>query len=503
MQYFFIGCAFWGTVAFIIYSLRPKGVLSSRSVLSANRTDKYTAALVMSAVILLCILPMSLSPSWNGDIPMHRNQYEVLAESFLDGRLDLDYGDMDPGLLEMDNPYDPEARKEAGVHYHWDHALYNGKYYMYFGVVPVLILFLPFRWLTGSNLTTYHATQIFTAFIIWGIFSLFSLISRKILRRVNLAVYLSLSAAVSIMSVWYFSSAPALYCTAISAGVCMQIWSLYFYMRAVWDSNEGKQCVRFSIVGSILGALTFGCRPTVALINFFTAPLFLYCLKKRRELNWPQITAVFSPFIVIGVLLMLYNYARFDNPFEFGQSYQLTVADQTGYKDSPSQLDVISLVNGVLTGFIWYAPMWDSFPFLPHESILLNFPICIIAILFILQKDSLRKLIENRLSVLVCVLILSMIVITAVQITQSPTLLERYRSDLYWIAGIVVFISFGTFLETLQDRHVRIFGFIFSLLALNTAFRSFLLWCLPYDNSFTSYYPEYLDKFARVLSLGI
>ena len=45
------------------------------------------------------------------------------------------------------------ARKEAGVSVHWDHAYYNGHYYMYFGVVPVLLLFLPFRLLTGQALT--------------------------------------------------------------------------------------------------------------------------------------------------------------------------------------------------------------------------------------------------------------------------------------------------------------------------------------------------------------
>ena len=76
---------------------------------------------------------MSLSPVWNGTIPGHRDQYERMAQSILNGHLYLEYEDVDPRLSEMENPYDPQARKELGIYYHWDHAFYNGKYYMYFG----------------------------------------------------------------------------------------------------------------------------------------------------------------------------------------------------------------------------------------------------------------------------------------------------------------------------------------------------------------------------------
>lgn len=69
-----------------------------------------------------------------------------------------------PLLLQMDNPYDPQARVDLGVDYRWDTAYYHGHYYMYFGVVPVFLLFLPFRLITGMSLTTYHATQVFVAF---------------------------------------------------------------------------------------------------------------------------------------------------------------------------------------------------------------------------------------------------------------------------------------------------------------------------------------------------
>ena len=108
----------------------------------------WTAAVVVTLVL---ILPMQLSPIWNGAIREHRNQYELMAESLLEGHLYIDYQDIDPKLLEMENPYDPEARKQAKVDFHWDHAWYNGHYYMYFGIVPVLSVFLPFGSLQGVS----------------------------------------------------------------------------------------------------------------------------------------------------------------------------------------------------------------------------------------------------------------------------------------------------------------------------------------------------------------
>lgn len=60
---------------------------------------------------------MSLSPVWNGTIPGHRDQYERMAQSILNGHLYLEYEDVDPRLSEMENPYDPQARKELGIYY--------------------------------------------------------------------------------------------------------------------------------------------------------------------------------------------------------------------------------------------------------------------------------------------------------------------------------------------------------------------------------------------------
>ena len=150
--------------------------------------------IICAAVLLMisCIVPMGLSPGHNGEYDTFRNQYEMITEAFLNGQLHFQY-EVDDRLLAMENPYDPVARGKQGVDFQWDHALYKGRYYMYFGVVPVFLVFLPYRIVTGVTLTTYHATQLFVAFIITGIFATFFLLCKLFFRKMPLVEYLILS----------------------------------------------------------------------------------------------------------------------------------------------------------------------------------------------------------------------------------------------------------------------------------------------------------------------
>ena len=150
----------------------------------AKARHKLLAAAVMFLCIAACSIPMDLSPYWNGETADHRNQYELITESFLNSRLSFDY-DVDPALSAMENPYSYQERIDAGVEFYWDHAFYDNQYYMYFGVAPVFLIFMPYRLLTGSPLTTYHATQFFPALFICGIFALFALLCRLYLRKLR------------------------------------------------------------------------------------------------------------------------------------------------------------------------------------------------------------------------------------------------------------------------------------------------------------------------------
>lgn len=68
--------------------------------------------------------------------------YSYLAEAFLDGNLHLAW-QPDPHLLALDNPYDPVERDELdklNILTPVDFSLYDGKFYLYWGPVPSLLL---------------------------------------------------------------------------------------------------------------------------------------------------------------------------------------------------------------------------------------------------------------------------------------------------------------------------------------------------------------------------
>ena len=75
----------------------------------------------------------------------HHYQYYRLAEAILDGHFYLN--DTPPAsLIMLDNPYDPDMRRTAvnnnGESFKWDTAYRNGRYYVYFGIVPCLMYYL-------------------------------------------------------------------------------------------------------------------------------------------------------------------------------------------------------------------------------------------------------------------------------------------------------------------------------------------------------------------------
>ena len=503
MKYLVLGILCWGVIFVILYSLRLRSRLHALTIETMARPGKMLSVSVLLGVIMICILPMGLCPVWNGTIPEHRNQYEVLTESILQGHLYMDY-EVDPKLLAMENPYDRDMRDALGVDYHWDHAFYQGHYYMYFGVVPVFLLFLPYRVLTGESLTTYHATQIFVALFIIGIFALFYLLARKFFPKITLALYLMLSAAFAMASIWYSVAAPALYATAITAGLCMEIWSLYFFIKSVWDAEDDRKSIFYAFWGSMLGALAFGCRPPVALANLLVIPVFMRYLRNRkinRKLIGQLLLAAL-PYVVIGGLLMTYNYVRFDNPFEFGQAYQLTTNDQTAYGLTFSKSLFFEMVNGLFSNFISFTPLDESFPYISHNGVLINFPVFFCGVFGLAQEKVRRKLKSAGLWSFTIVLTIMPFLITMVEIMWSPIVNERYHMDIYWLMGLLCFLVIGSAYESASGKFRRRLSWGVSYCALGTMFICFLLWAVPRDSNLTSYYPWVLEDIKQVIRLG-
>ena len=447
-------CVFWGIILLLLWMVRPSSGFYNKTIEEWDIKSRIVTFFLIAAIIASSSFLMTLIHLYNGKKPDHRNQYELITEAFLKGQLYFDYDDIDPKLLEMENPYSYGARQEAGVKFHWDHAFYKGKYYMYFGVVPVLMLFMPYRLITGTSLTTYHATQIFTALTVIGLFAVFRFLSRKYFKDLPIGLYQVLSVLFAMMSIMYSTSKPALYQTAISSGVCLEIWSLFFFLKAVLDTENVDRAIALAAAGSLLGALVFGCRPTVALANLVVIPLLVIFIKKHgisaKLLAKTALAAL--PYVIVAAGLMWYNYARFENPFEFGQSYQLTVADQTGYSGMSALLDVKRNLQGIKYCFLSMPEVKKEFPFMGEGGLFLMYPILFYILIGAVNEQTRKRLRESGLMGWICTIAATVLLIVVMSVVWTPKIELRYTEDYTWMLCIIAFAVIGFLYQTMEFK---------------------------------------------------
>ena len=281
--------------------------------------------------------------------------YGQLADSFLHGRLSL-MTPPKPELLALKDPYDPALNVRYRFH---DASLYRGKYYLYFGPVPALFLHIPFHWLTGVWPSDAAAVTMFlvvgTAF--WlavfhaGIGNWFPDIGPIWTLLGGLAIAFCSTGP-------FVLSRPKVYEVCLSASYCFVAIFFYMFQRAVVQGPTGRN---LALAGMAL-ALAVGCRPPVGLI----APLAAAILWRRftgdrasLRHNARRLAAFAIPLATVGVLLAVYNYLRFDNPLQFGTSYQLALMKTR----SLAWFSAARIPTG-LYYYLWFGPQASlKFPF--------------------------------------------------------------------------------------------------------------------------------------------
>ena len=490
MNSIIFGVIFWVLLLGTVWLVRPGSGLLRITMERWTAAHTLVTVLVLAALIGSSSFLMTLCPMWNGEITAklmeetearakemaagagneewmdtaaaavsmdepntdpdryaikNKNQYELMADALLKGQVYLEYGDMDRRLLEMPNPYDTKARRELGVRYHWDHAFYKGRYYMYFGVVPVFLLFIPFKLITGASLTTYHATQVFVGMSIIGLFLFFRLLSKRFFPKLSFPVYLFLGAAISVTSMVHCVAKPAMYMTAFAAAFCMEIWSVYFYVKAVWATEDENRAIFRAFLGALFGALAFGCRPSIALGNLIVIPCLIVFLRGHKFSGklLLKLAAAASPYIIIGALLMFYNYIRFENPFEFGQSYQLTVADQSAYGSLFSRLSARGLLNGATFFLTRSEDLVAEFPHIVEGGVFYTYPVFGAGLFALTNKKTRTAIRANKFVLFLLGGIATIGVIIMMDVVWTPYLLARYRKDMMWLLGMLVFLAVG------------------------------------------------------------
>ena len=427
------------------------------------RTDKWqtqvcqksTRQLITTAVVIFLLIgmawrlahvnPICVTPPW----PHHR-QYQELAEVMAEGHFYLNTVPSE-GLLNAENPYDTIFLQANGINYLADYAYHDGKYYVYFGVVPELLLYLPVYLLTGEHLSNYMAVFLFYCGFILSVFALYREVIRRWFDRTPYFIYLMLCTLTVCCGNYLFIIArPDLYDTPIMAANMFTVAGLWLWLKGKnSESSKGRICCL--LLGSLCMALVAGCRPQMLLFSALAIPLFWEDIITKKSVR--DGASICIPYLFVAVGIMYYNAARFGSPFDFGATYSLTSNDMTKRSFNLSQ----TLLG--LWHYLFRPPVVTSdFPFLQGIQITsasymgrLNAEYtyggilagnAFLWILFSARRS--KALLREKGLYLIAMISIAVTVILSVVDVTGAGILQRYMVDMIWgiwFAGVLLMLA--------------------------------------------------------------
>ena len=470
-------------VLLFIYIFRPSSPLYKRE-LATNANTKYNLTVALIAIQCLIIVfvgtmnPLFLGFDSTEDgfaftplIMEHHNQYDELAQAILKGKTYIDNNDVPQSLKDMENPYDTTARLTnsslTGDEYRWDVAYFNGHYYVYFGIVPLLIMYLPFRALFDAPFPSAVGVIIFAVAFTIGAFKLLELICKKHFKKVSLGAYLLLSLTfVNCCGVMFLVKRPDFYSVPIITALTFVVWGIFCWMKG--KDAENKQNL-YLLLGSVFCALSVGCRPQFVLVCAVAIPLFFkYFFTEKMISNKKGIknlVALAIPFVVVASGIMYYNYIRFGSPLDFGSGYNLTTNDVT-----KRGFDIGRTGLGIFT-YLFQTPQFTAvFPYIEAVEIETNYigktiyEFCFGGLItslpvlwFIFALPKAKDILKQKKLFSLTLTLSGIGTALVIADTQAGGLLQRYYSDfgfIFFLVAILVIFALSE-KENLRESNIN------------------------------------------------
>lgn len=255
--------------------------------------------------------------------------YDFLTEGFLQGHTHLSI-QPHPGLAALANPW-AGAQGVPRLH---DATYYRGKYYLYFGVSPVLTLLAPWRIITSTHLADVTTVGVFSlAGTLFGIAIWIRAVRRYFGRLSTVWINLGILTFAFAPFITANMERAEFYQIAISCAYAFLMAALWFVFLAATAISPTRRAALLALA-SLCWGMAIGARPNyifgLSALGF--AGLALFWNEGRRHgfrgwTTWSLLFAAAVPAGVYGLGLMTYNFVRFGSVAEFGQRYQFAAED--------------------------------------------------------------------------------------------------------------------------------------------------------------------------------
>lgn len=393
------------------------------------------------------------------------------VDSLREGKVYLNF-EPSKEFLELEDPYDMQERSKLKreVDFKWDTAYYKGKFYVYFGILPALLIFLPYNLITGEYLKLSVVTYGFSILIFILLKEiLLKLLSRYFEKIKFKTVVYYLIILLSGTLILYANGMSRFYEVVIISGLYFVLQGIYFILKSL-EEDKNKHLNIF--IGCLCMALSVACRPTDLFASLLILPylikLFVNYIKqiKNNKLNLTKlILAVAIPYLTVGSALMWYNYIRFENVFDFGSKYQLTINNMVELESRAA-----SIPTGIICNLFSIPKFIPDFPFITHSNDTAIFygyyyienmiggvfaiaPICL-AIFFIAKFN--KKIKNKELKVVVNSLTIIGIFLAIISTAMAGSN-QRYLIDYIWMlifAGILIFAGFYELVKSQESKKI-------------------------------------------------
>ncbi len=489
-----------------LYIFRPSSFLYKKRLVDYPQTKTSLVIGIVAIQCMIFIIIGTLNPAFlgyrsgeNGGIEFvplslkHHNQYDELAQAILDGKTYIDNNDIPQSLLDLKNPYDTNARSQAqlvsGDKYRWDVAFYDGHYYVYFGIVPLLLMYLPFRAVMDAPFPSALGVILFACIFAIGVFQLLSLLIQKYFKKVSLGTYLIVALSfINCCGAMFLVKRPDFYSVPIICSMAFIIWGIFFWLKG---KDATKKQNLYLTLGSLFCALSVGCRPQSVLMCAVALPIFWKFFFKDKHITSPKgiknLVSLAVPFIIVASGIMFYNYIRFDSPFDFGSGYNLTTNDVTkrGFEIGRTGL-------GLFT-YLFQPPEFSAvFPFIKKVDINTSYMgrtikelcfggliTCTPVLWFTGALNKVKNTLKEKNVWLVTLTALAVGFATVIADTQAGGLLQRYFSDFGYIFCFVTAMVIFALYEESNTKELH--KFYTSLLYTSTILSAIYTFCLVFS----------------------